>query len=487
MSIRKHTVYNLAGALLPLGLALVTIPLYIKLIGDARYGVLAIAWLLLGYFGLFDLGLGRATAQRIAALGDGSPRQCAETFWTALAMNSGLGVIGGLVIWPVAIYFFGKVFSVDDALRPELARAIPWLVLAVPLATLSGVLSGALQGRAQFLELNIISVLSSMLIQLVPLSVAWLHGSDLAWLLPATILARVLALITLFWRCQVYLLQGQPRSISRSQAQSLLQFGGWVTVTSLVSPMMVILDRFVIGAVLGAKAVTYYTVPFQLAERTVVLPGALTSALFPRLAASDIDEARQLAATAIRSLAVVMTPLMVVGVLLIEPFLRWWLNPEFASHAGLPAQILLLSFWINGFAGIPYAQLQALGRPDLVAKCHLAELIPYLALLYAGLHFWGISGAAMVFGLRTFFDCVLLALFAGTLRDGATVLFAPVLLLLSALGVAASFSAGTPMWLALALGLLSLVLLWAWRNSPADVRSLAARLAEKLIRAVCSP
>lgn len=482
MSIRKHTIYNLAGAVLPLGLSLISIPLYIKLIGDARYGVLAIAWLLLGYFGLFDLGLGRATAQRIAALGDGSPRERAETFWTALAMNSGLGVIGGLVIWPVASYFFCKVFSVDDALRPELAAAIPWLILAVPMATLSGVLSGALEGRTQFLELNIISVLSSMLIQLVPLSVAWLHGPDLAWLLPATILARVLALTTLFWRCRVHLLQGQPRRISRSQAQGLLHFGGWVTVTSLVSPMMVILDRFLIGAALDAKAVTYYTVPFQLAERTAVVPIALTSALFPRLAASAADEARQLAATAIRSLAVVMTPLMLAGILLIEPFLRWWLSPEFASRAGLTAQILLLGFWINAFARVPYAQLQALGRPDLVAKCHLAELVPYLALLYIGLHFWGLPGAAVVFGLRTLADSVLLFWFAGTLKDGATVLFAPVLLLLAALGVAVSLRAGTPTWWALAMGLLLLVLLWVWRNASAAMRSLTARMAEKLIR-----
>lgn len=471
MSISRHTVYNLLGSVLPLGLSLFTIPIYIGLIGDARYGVLAVAWLLLGYFGLFDLGLGRATAQRIALLGNSSPEQTASTFWTALAINVSLGVAGGLLIWPVAVYFFGHMFSVEAALRPELVAAIPWLVLAVPLATLSGVLTGALTGRSRFLELNIISVASSALIQLVPLAVAWLHGPDLAWLLPTVILVRLLTLSVLFLRCQTHVFKGQAFAVSKAQAKGLLQFGGWVTVTSLVGPMMVILDRFVIGAALGAKAVTYYTVPFQLAERTTILARAVTSSLFPRLAGMHPDEGRALAGMAIRVLAAITTPLILCGVLLIDPFLRWWLSPEFADRAGLSGQVLLLGFWINGFAGIPYAQLQASGRPDLVAKCHVGEVLPYLLLLYAGMHFFGLTGAAVVFGLRTLADWILLMYFAGSLRQGVVVLLKPALLLLGGLGLTLAFTPGRPGWWAATLALVLLSWLWAWRAAPPELRS----------------
>ena len=131
-----------------------------RLIGEARYGVLAIAWLLLGYFGLFDLGLGRATAQRIAAQRDATTGDRARTFWTALTLNAGLGFVGGLLIWPIANYFFGNVFKVEEILHHEVQAAVPWLILAVPMATISGVLSGALQGRERFIWYSTFSTIA---------------------------------------------------------------------------------------------------------------------------------------------------------------------------------------------------------------------------------------------------------------------------------------------------------------------------------------
>ena len=139
MSIRRNSTYNLLGLLVPLAASLVTIPIYLELIGEARYGVLAIVWLLLGYFGLFDLGLGRATAQRIAALRDGTADERAQTFWTALTLNVGIGVVGGALVWPIASHFFGNIFRIEGSLRPEVLAAVPWMMLAVPMATLSGV------------------------------------------------------------------------------------------------------------------------------------------------------------------------------------------------------------------------------------------------------------------------------------------------------------------------------------------------------------
>jgi len=454
------------GSLVPLAISLVSIPIYLKLIGQERYGILAIFWLLLGYFGIFDMGLGRATAQRISSLNAASSIERAKAFWTALTINFVFGVVGGLCIWPISYVFFDQFFKTKDILRPELQNSIYWLMAVLPVATLSGVLSGALQGRSRFLDLNIISILGSVFLQIAPLVVAWIYGPSLTLILPTVLFTRVVMLIALFLRCYTHVIGGHAPVYDKSQAGELLRFGGWVTVTAFVGPLMVMMDRFVIGAVLGAKAVTVYTVPFQIGERTTLIPNALTTSLFPRFAAVDIQERNRLLEKSTRVIAVIMTPVIIIAIAMVEPFLNIWLGADFAVAASSIGKIFLVGFWISGFSSLIYSLLQSTGRPDLSAKCHLIELLPYWAALYIGVKHFGLLGAALAFVGRCIFDVILLALSAHCLKSVYVMARTPAILVTMASFAAFYFQYSTLEWWVSVLSVVVISILWSWSVAP---------------------
>lgn len=471
MSVSRHATYNLVGSIIPIVLALTTVPIYLKLVGPDRYGVLAIAWLLLGYFGLFDLGLGRATSFRIAALRDAPAQTRADTFWAALSVNLSMGVIGGIVLWIAAGVFFGHVFKVDERLRPEILEAVPFLASAVPIATLTGVLTGAMQGREKFLETNTVSVLSTTLFQLFPLFVAWKLGPNLVWLLSAAVGARVLALFVLGYRCHVELTRGHSKRLVRSEVPLLLKYGGWVTLSSIFGPMLVIVDRFAIGAVLGAVAVTHYTVPFQLAQRIAILPSAVTNALFPKMSAASDEERRAMVYKATLTLACLVSLPVLGAIFLLDPFLKIWVGSKIAVEAAPVGRILILGFWANAFALVPFMRLQSTGRPDLVTKTLMIQIPPYMACLYLGMSYLGLPGSALAFTARCIADYVMLTWASGKDFRAWPVLAFNLVLLAAATMLSQIWTIAQWQWWCSATLLGGVMLAVGWLTLPQDIRS----------------
>lgn len=78
--------------------------------------------------------------------------------------------------------------------------------------------------------------------------------------------------------------------------------------------------------------------------------------------------------------------------------------------------VALLGILLNGFAHLPYTLLHSAGRSDITAKFHLAELLPYLLLVWWALLNYGIEGAAAVWSIRCAIDTALLYLAASRLR-----------------------------------------------------------------------
>ncbi len=413
MSISRNSIYNVIGSLTPLILAVTTIPLYLVAIGIERYGALAIAWLILGYFGLFDLGLGRAATQKIAAAKESTDAKRNEIYWTALIISFLVGLIGALCIWGVGYVFINKYFQASDTILEEVFEALPFLGLILPIVTASSVVTGTLQGREYFIEYNLGIILGSALFQLLPLVTAWYWGTELYLLIISAGFARLLAFIFtkyLLWRKMLYLLKP---SISKGTALDLLRFGGWMTLTGIIAPVIYMVDRFVISAVLGAAAVALYVIPYQISSRLSIIPTALNNAVFPRMSSANREQERRIWILSTKVTLAIMTPIIVGLVFNMHWLLKIWIGAEIAQETYLIGQILLISSWGLGIALIPLTVLHSRAQPKKPLIAYAIEAPLYIIALWYGLDNYGLIGAAIAYAFRCTINAILLSTIAG--------------------------------------------------------------------------
>jgi O-antigen/teichoic acid export membrane protein len=479
MSIGRHTIYNLTGSIAPMFVSVLSVPVYLHLVGDTRYGVLSIVWLFLGYFGIFDPGLTQAATYHIARLHDAPAKERGDVFWTALVVNLGFGIVGGVVLYLVARPLFVSAFKMPEAMRHEVMASLPWLAASVPVSIVSGVLGSALQAREWFGVSNMINVLNIFLTQITPLAVAYFHGPDLIWLIPAILLARAIGAVPQFIAVSLALPLGAGGGFKKSLLKQLFSYGGWITISNLLNPILTSADRMLIGGLLGAEAVAYYTVPFNLISRVSVIPGALAGSLFPKLSRRNKVDSGRLASDAVAGLSAVMTPLIVTGIVALPIFMKLWVGTAFAVNAVPVGMILLIGIWANGLAYIPYGHLQASNRPDVTAKFHLAELVPFLAVLWIGLHYFGLEGAAWAWTLRATVDAILLFAIAGQLQGWIKLL--PGLAIVAVAPLCAPGTIGEPKTL-LALLVVAISLIWSWKVSPVMRNLLLDRLYGRFLK-----
>ena len=415
MSMLKNTIFNIAGSVIPLAVAILTVPLYLPLIGEERYGVLAVIWVLLGYFGVFDFGLGKATARRMAKIDCDHKRS--ELFSTVFVVTLFLGVVGGMVLLVSAEWILEHLFTLTDERRNEALGSIFWMPLALTLLLLNSAMVGALQARGRFKAINAASVLGDSLAQLLPLLVAWLGYISIDILLPTVLGARLITSVLLLIQCRKYVpIANKPR-IDFSHVRPLLNYGGWASALTMIGPLMMVLDRLVIGTLAGAKGVTLFTIPFNLITKLSILPNSYGGVLFPRLAELPRDESKALADNAGRSVIAFMTPATILAMGVTHPFMILWLGRDFAERCAGIGELILLGVWMSAVV-MPYSYyLYAEARLKIkMLVISLLEVPLYFLLLWVGVKYFGVLGAAAAWSLRVSIDAICFLALADALK-----------------------------------------------------------------------
>jgi O-antigen/teichoic acid export membrane protein len=412
----RNTVWNLIGNGAPMIVAVFSMPVLIHGLGKDRFGVLALAWALIGYASFFDMGLGRALTQLVAnKLGAGEEQEVPKLVWTSLLLMLALGVLGAAVVSGISPWLIHRALKIPEEMQTEVLRGFYLVGLSVPVVIGTAALRGLLEAYQRFGLINALRIPMGVFSYLGPLLVLPFSKSVF------TVIAVLVAGRVVAWGAHLLVCFDVVPSLryhihwDRAVMGPLLRFGSWMTVSNIVSPLMVTMDRFVIGSLLSVAAVAYYTTPYEMVSKLWLIPASLLGVMFPAFSTSFVRDPKRtelLYGRSVRYLLLALFPLILVIVTLAQDGLKVWLGAEFAQHSFRALQWLAVGVFINGLAAAPFAVVQGAGRPDLTAKLHLIELPGYLIALFWLTKVRGIEGAAMAWTGRVTFDALVLFILA---------------------------------------------------------------------------
>jgi O-antigen/teichoic acid export membrane protein len=429
MSLKRNTLWNLAGSGLPLIAAAGLIPFTLHRLGNEAFGVLTLIWALIGYFSLFDMGVGRALTYELSKLrakNDDVNVPCLlndnqKHIEISLTLKAGLlitlaaGGFGAVLMLLLSPSLATNWLKISPALQQDALYAFQIAALGIIPTTLTSGLRGALEGLERFASSNINKLILGFCMFALPALSVILHGNQLWYIALYLVLTRIIIMLLSIFQLKAYLFDEQGIFSShafsniKTRVKPLLNYGIWMTVSGIISPLMVTGDRFFVSAAVGAAILPLYAIPQEGLQRLLILPAALCGALMPQFSALTAHAAKELYLKNYKRVAFVMLGFCVFSAIVIYPFLSFWISTDFADKAFHIALVLCLGIWLNSIAFVPYTFLHANGKTKATALFHLFELVFYAVTLWFLVNQFGLIGAAWAWVLRVALDLILLS------------------------------------------------------------------------------
>ncbi|NVN11122.1 flippase [Nguyenibacter vanlangensis] len=402
--------WNILGRVGPIGVALLVTPRLITHLGLARWGVMTIALTLVGTFGIFDFGLGRALTRAVAErVTEGRHQESADLTMTGILTLSVLGIIGGLVAALGVVAWVQHGLKIPDSLRPETTWAMWVLCATAPLVMANAAMWGVISAYQAFRAANLINIPISIGYYVAPLLILLVWNS-LVGVMITLALCRVAMTIAYAWLCLRVMPQLRTARPAISLLRPLFRIGGWMTVSNLMFPILSYMDRFMIASVISSAATSYYTTPFDVVARLSLITNAVTGTAFPAMASlwrHDSAGTIQLYRTSVLTVAALLFPFCLVSTLFGREILAMWVGGDFPEHSTMIMKFLSIGVFFFGVDGVAAGFLDGIGRPDFNAVLSVIEFAVYAPLLLLLLHLFGVDGAAIAWAGRSLLDCVI--------------------------------------------------------------------------------
>jgi O-antigen/teichoic acid export membrane protein len=197
-----------------------------------------------------------------------------------------LGLCAAAIIIGLSHWLVNAILVIPASLQAETVGAFVILGAVMPFVLSGSCLTATLTSFQRFDLTATIGAAAGIYSFAAPLAML-VFTNKLIWIVLALAAGRLCAWAVSLVMCLSLVPSLAARiNFSRDSLKPLIRFGGWNTVSGLASPLMVNLDKVLIGSMVSIAAVTFYSVPYQIVNKIPLLPGTMSSVLFPAFAAT---------------------------------------------------------------------------------------------------------------------------------------------------------------------------------------------------------
>ena len=370
--------FNGLAQLAPVLVVLAITPLLLSRLGLDRFGIWALALVVLNTLRLLDGGIAASLARFYAIHAARDERVDAGRLLVgSLLFLALVGVALTGLMYPLAPTIV-DLLSIPADLEGEAAVVFRWVPALAALALMGESTSALLVGHARFRALAA-TMWTSAGVFAVAVVVLVDPGAHLEALMVATAL-RFLALISanLVFGVRHVTLRW-PFLPSMATARELASYSSRMQLSALTGFVNTELDAFVIAAVLPVRYVGLYQIGMQVASAVRSLPLYAFPPLLTRLTTIFRLEGRGETAAEFERLERRWSPTVlgygVVGIAAIGFSVPVWLGDRYVL-SGVVAAVLLAGYTIHvGLTGMRTCYVRAIGRPGLETRCSTAWTI----------------------------------------------------------------------------------------------------------------
>jgi O-antigen/teichoic acid export membrane protein len=398
LSLLRNAFSNLLGAVIPALVALGTVPLVVKGLGDANYGVYSLVTAIVGYFAVIDINVTAGSVKFIAEFNaHKDQRRIDETVFFGLSVYSLLGLLGGIGLFAGAHFFVTNVFTVPPRLVGEAVATLRLAALGFFLGQLQSYLNSIPQSLMRYDIASRIEMVFGTLVPLLTVAVLML-GYGLFEVILLRIVASAINCAVL-WRCIRRLLPALSwRKPGAAIRRELLGFSAYSFLSRFATLSYAYADKLIIGALVGVTGLAYFTVASTLANRILSLTYRLSGVFFPAASAlaarGELERLRTLYLKASRYVVFINASVLVLVAVFSYQILYYWMNPQFARAGQVVLAVMALSQFIDSLTSLPSLVNDGMGHPRFSGMFALARAVFGLVVVWLGVDGWGIAGAA---------------------------------------------------------------------------------------------